>query len=155
MLMFSSCNPKFFAVRHIHYPVNPSSNNFHTDTVVPSSDQCFTEAVGLLPPSDHYCIETVAPSGDHYGIDLVVPSSDHCCIETVPPSSDYHGTTKIAPLSDHLHTSSSSFVSFTQCSPTCGRMPLPSLSLCPGRQSYTPRLVGGRRGGGHTKSKRT
>ena len=27
-------------------------------------------------------------------------------------------------------------------------MPLPSLSLWPGRQPYTPRLVGGRRGGG-------
>ena len=44
--------------------------------------------------------------------------------------------------------SSSSFVSFTQCSPTCGRMPVPSLSLWPGRQPYTPSLVGGRRGGG-------
>ena len=53
--MFSSCNPKFFAERHIHYPVNPSSDNFYTDAVVPSSDQ--------------YCIETVAPSGDHYCID--------------------------------------------------------------------------------------
>ena len=42
----------------------------------------------------------------------------------------------------------SSFVSFTQCSPTCGRMPLPSLSLWPGRQPYRPRLVGDRRGGG-------
>ena len=43
---------------------------------------------------------------------------------------------------------SSSIVSFTQCSPTCGRMPLPALSLWPGRQPYRPRLVGGRRGGG-------
>ena len=43
---------------------------------------------------------------------------------------------------------SSSVVSFTQCSPTCGRMPLPALSLWPGRQPYRPRLVGGRRGGG-------
>ena len=42
----------------------------------------------------------------------------------------------------------SSFVSFTQCSPTCGRMPLPSLSLWPGRQPCRPRLVGDRRGGG-------
>ena len=32
--------------------------------------------------------------------------------------------------------------------PTCGRRPLPSLSLWPGRQPYRPRLVGGRRGGG-------
>ena len=62
--MFSSCNPKLFAVRHIQYPVNPSSDHFHTDAVVSSSD--------------HYCIETVAPSGDHYCIDIVVPSSDHC-----------------------------------------------------------------------------
>ena len=99
--MFSSCNPKLFAVRHIHYPVNPSSGNCHTDTVVPSSDHCRTEAV--LPPSDHYCIETVAPCGDHYCIDIVVPSGDHYCIEIVLPSSDHYGTTKVAPFSDHLH----------------------------------------------------
>ena len=61
--MFSSCNPKFVAVKHIHYPVSPSSDHFHTDAVVPSSDHCRTETV--LTPSDHYCIETVAPSGDH------------------------------------------------------------------------------------------
>ena len=96
MLMFSSCNPKFFAVRHIHYPVNPLSDHFPTDAVVPSSDHCRTDTV--LPPSDHYCIETVAPSGDHHCIDIVVPSSDHCCTEVVPPSSDHYGTTKIAPL---------------------------------------------------------
>ena len=39
-------------------------------------------------------------------------------------------------------------MSFTQCSPTCGRMPLPSLSLWLGRQPCRPRLVGDRRGGG-------
>ena len=39
---------------------------------------------------------TAAPSGDHYGIDIVVPSSEHCCTETVPPSSDHYGTTKVA-----------------------------------------------------------
>ena len=44
MLMFSSCNPKFFAVRHIHYPVKPSSDHFHTDTVVPSSDHSCSTA---------------------------------------------------------------------------------------------------------------
>ena len=43
---------------------------------------------------------------------------------------------------------SSSVVSFTQFSPTCGRMALPALSLWPGRQPYRPRLVGGRRAGG-------
>ena len=43
---------------------------------------------------------------------------------------------------------SSSFVSFTQFSPTCGRMPLPALSLWLGRQPCRPRLVDGRRGGG-------
>ena len=90
MLTFSPCNPKFFAVRHIHYPVNPSRDHFYTNVV--------------LPPSDHYCIETVAPSGDHYCIDVVVPSSDHCCAETLLPSSDNYGTTKVAPPSDHLHT---------------------------------------------------
>ena len=97
-----SCNPKFFAVRHIHYPVNPSSDHFPTDAVVTSSDHCCTETV--LAPSDHYCIDTVAPSGDHYCIDIVGPSSDHCRTDTVPPSSDHYGTTKVAPPSDHLHT---------------------------------------------------
>ena len=48
----------------------------------------------------------------------------------------------------HNRSSSSSFVSFTQCSPSCGRMPLPALSLWPGRQPYRPSLVGGRRGSG-------
>ena len=42
---------------------------------------------------------------------------------------------------------SSSVVSFTQFSSTCGRMPLPALSLWPGRQPYRPRLADGRRGG--------
>ena len=80
------------------YPVNPSSDHFHTDAVVPSCDHCRTETV--LPPSDHYCIEKGAPSRDHYCIDVAVPSSDHCCIETVPPSSDLHGTMKVTPSSD-------------------------------------------------------
>ena len=104
MLMFSSCNPKFFVVRHIHYPVNPPSDHTHTavDAVVPSSYHCRTETV--LLPSEHYCIETVAPSADHYCTDIVVPSSDHCGTETFPPSSDHYGTTKVAPPSDHLHT---------------------------------------------------
>ena len=88
-------------VRHIHYPVNPSSDHFHTDAVVPSSDHYHTETV--LPPSDH-CLETVAPSGDHYCIDIVVPSRDHCWIETVPPSSDHYGTTRVSPPSDHTDT---------------------------------------------------
>ena len=94
--------PKFFAVRNIHYPVNPYSDHFHTDAVVPSSDLCRTQAV--LQPNGHYCIETVAPSGDHDGIDIVVPSSAHCCTETVSPSCENYGTTKVAPPSDHLHT---------------------------------------------------
>ena len=67
--MFSSCNPKFFAVRHIHYPVN---------------QYCHLASITAL------IFETVAPSGDHYCIDLVVSSSDHCCTETVPPSSDHY-----------------------------------------------------------------
>ena len=49
--------------------------------------------------SDHYCIETVAPSGVHNCIDIVVPSSDQCCTGTVPPSSDHYGTIKVAPPS--------------------------------------------------------
>ena len=70
MLMFS-CNPKLFAVRHIHYPVNPSSDHFHTvtDAVLPSSDHCCIDTV--LTPSDHYFIETVAPPGDQYCINIV------------------------------------------------------------------------------------
>ena len=88
--MFSSCNPKFFAIRHIHYPVKPSSDHLLTDAVVPSSDNFRTDAV--LPPSDHNCIDTVAPPGDHYGIDIVVPSSDNCCTDTVPPFGDHYGS---------------------------------------------------------------
>ena len=68
--MFSSSNPKFFAVRNIHYPLNTSSDHFDTDAVVPSSDHCRTQ--GILPPSCRYCIETVSPSGDHYCIDIVI-----------------------------------------------------------------------------------
>ena len=60
MLVFSSCNPQLFAVRHIHNPVNPSNDHSHTDAVVPSSDHCFTEIV--LPPSDHYCIDSLVSS---------------------------------------------------------------------------------------------
>ena len=78
MLMFSSCNPKLFAFRHIHYPVNPSSDHVHTDAVMPSIDHCRTEAV--LPPSDHYCIATLALSGDHTA-SIVVPFGDHYCID--------------------------------------------------------------------------
>ena len=101
MLMFSSCNPNFFAVRHIHYPANQSRDHLNTYAVVPSSDHCRTETV--LPPGDHYCFDTVAPSGDHCCIDIVVSSSDHCCTDTVPPSSDRYGTTKVAPPSDPPH----------------------------------------------------
>ena len=82
----------------IHYPVNPSSDHFHTNAVVQSSDHCRTETV--LPSSDRYCIETVSPSGDHYYIDIVVPSSDQCCNETVPQSRDHYGTLKVSPPSD-------------------------------------------------------
>ena len=39
-------NPKFFAVRNIHYPVNTSSDHFHTDAEVPSSDYCRTQSSG-------------------------------------------------------------------------------------------------------------
>ena len=46
-----------------------------------------------------------------------------------------------------MFSSSSSVLSFTQFSPTCGYMPLATLSLWPGRQPYRPRLVDGRRGG--------
>ena len=71
--MFSSCNPKFFAVRHIHYPVNTSSDHFHTDAVVPSSDHCHTETV--LPPSVPVFIR-VMPTHDLNAI-LYPPSSEN------------------------------------------------------------------------------
>ena len=75
-MMFSFSNQNLFEIRHSHYPVNPSSDHFHIDAVVPSSDHC--------------CTETLS-SGDHYCIDMVVTSSDHCF------------TKKVAPPSDHLH----------------------------------------------------
>ena len=43
---------------------------------------------------------------------------------------------------------SSSVLSFTQFFPICGRMPLPALSLWPGRQPYRSCLVDGRLGCG-------
>ena len=58
---------------------------------------------------------TVAPSGDHYCIDVVVPSSDHCCTEPVPPSSEHYGTTKVSPPSDNVHTKS--FLGDGHCAP--------------------------------------
>ena len=50
------------------------------------------------------------------------------------------------PILSSREGSSSSFVSFKQFSPTCGRMPLSALSLWPGRQPCRPCLVD--RGGG-------
>ena len=87
--MFSSCNPKLFAVKHIHYPVTISTPMQWCHLEI----NCCTETV--LSPSDHYCIETVAPPGDHYCINIAVPSSDHRCTEKVPPSRDHHGTTEL------------------------------------------------------------
>ena len=72
------------------------------ETVLPPSDHdCFET---LAPSGDHCFTETEAPSSDHYCIDIVMPSSDHCYTETVPPSSDHCCTKKMAPPSDHLHT---------------------------------------------------
>ena len=56
----------------------------------------------VIHGSGHIII--VAPSDDHYGIDIVVPSSDHCCTVAVPPSCDHYCITKVASPSDHLHT---------------------------------------------------
>ena len=69
MLMFSSCNPKFFAVRYIHHPVS----DYHTVAVVPSGDHCCAKTV--LSSSEH-CFETVAPSGDRCFTDTVAPSCE-------------------------------------------------------------------------------
>ena len=79
--MFLLAIHKFFAVRHIHYPVNLSSDNFHTGALVPSSDHCRPATV-LLPPSEHYCIETVAPSGDHYSIYIRSIAKIRKCLTT-------------------------------------------------------------------------
>ena len=77
MLLLSSCKPKFFAVRQIHYPVNPSSDHFLTDAVVPPILIIAALTETILPPSDHYCIKTEAPSGDHYGTPKIAQPSDH------------------------------------------------------------------------------
>ena len=45
--------------------------------------------------SDHYCIETVAPSGYHCFTDTVAPSSDHYCVNIVAPSSDHYCIKKV------------------------------------------------------------
>ena len=81
--MFSSSNLKHFAVNHIHHPVTIST------------------LIAVVPSSDHYCIETVAQSGDHSSIETVAPSSDHYCIATVAPSGDHCFTETVAPSSDH------------------------------------------------------
>ena len=94
--MFSSCIPKFFAVRNIHYSLNTFSDYFHTDAVVPSSDHCRTQAV--LPPRGHFCTETVSPSSDHYETTNIVPPSDHLHTKTTKhsPKVGVHGSR--APL---------------------------------------------------------
>ena len=69
MLMFSSCNPKFFAVRHIHCPVNPSSDHFHNDAVVPSSDHCRSETV--LPDGTRMTIASGLRMHKHASVLLV------------------------------------------------------------------------------------
>ena len=100
MLMCSSCNPKLFGVRHIHYPVNPSSDQFHNDAVVPSSDHCRTET--LTPTGEHCFTETEAPSSDRYCTKKIAPPSDHYCIVIVLPSSDRGYTDTVPPSSDHF-----------------------------------------------------
>ena len=61
---------------------------------------------------------------------------------------EWQGALEEWNMSKKMARSSSFVVSFAQFSPTCGRMPLPALSLWPGRQPYMPRLVDGMRGGG-------
>ena len=41
----------------------------------------------VLSSSDHYCIDIVAPSGDHCVTETVAPSSDHYCIGIVVEAS--------------------------------------------------------------------
>ena len=72
-------------------------------TVVPSSDYCCTETV--LSSSDHYSIETVAPSSyDHCVTGTVAPSSHHYCIDIVVPSSDHRYTDTVRLSSVHYCT---------------------------------------------------
>ena len=84
--------------------------------------------------------------GGHY--EIPVPWIDST---SIPPETRYMA--KMCDMMPCVYVSvlnrrSSSFVSFTQFSPTCGRMLLPALSLWPGRQPCRPRLVDDRRGGG-------
>ena len=72
-----------------------------------------TENIGLhtnpSPPPTFVSGSTpLAPSGNHYCIDIVVPSSDHCCIETVAPPSDHLEPWSPSPLSLR-HCSMSSY----------------------------------------------
>ena len=142
--MFSSCNIQLFAVRNIHYPVNTSSDHFHTDAVVPSSDHCCNERV--LSSSDHYCTDTVAPSGRHCFTDTVSPSSDHYCVGIVVPSRDHYSTNKVAPPSDHSHPKITSLL-FLWLFPSSGVaamvvdrvFPVSPVSFIALSQSYTPK----------------
>ena len=51
-----------------------------------------------MPSGDHYFTETVLPSSDRYSIETVAPSGDHCFIETVLPSSDQYSIDSSAHL---------------------------------------------------------
>ena len=85
------------------------------------------------------------PHATEFELAVVLISDTLHCQYTAPTLliQDHHG--------NHVGTiaqSDSSFVSFTQFCPTCGRMPLPALLLWPGRQPCRTRLADGRRGGG-------
>ena len=129
----SSCNPKFFAVRHIHYPggenddnlpaVSPVSNSIRTQRC--EVQICETNVVKQPSPitsvsfewcvmaqarrlsSDHFPNDSVVPFSDHcrtQSTETVLPHGDHYYIETVAPSGDHHGIDIVVPSSDHCCT---------------------------------------------------
>ena len=108
--MFSSCNLKFSAVRHIHYPVNPSSDHFNTDAVVPSSDHCCTETV--LPSSAlrqyAYCQLVIITALRQYRHLVIITASIlQCHLVIIDALRQYRHLvfiTKVALPSEHLHT---------------------------------------------------
>ena len=110
---------------------------------------------------DKKATERVYAEGkDAEGVDDGPDSADMKEERDVHDPGKYRGITLLKPTTETVGEGSrrkdqdksrrsSSFLSFTQCSPICGRMPLVALSLWPCRQPYRPRLVVGvSRGGG-------
>ena len=93
--MFSSGNPKLFAVRHIHYPVNPSNVHFHTQVkkdsfyrqivlssqrdFAPVTRHFFAPSLDIIDAADfNYLIRWVIVT--HILLDISVVNSHATCI---------------------------------------------------------------------------